>query len=239
MSKKILSIFFCFFFCFCSNNTEKKAFFLVEKPKQHPVFSPLPIPYIVTKENIKNELKLFLKNNKNNIDFYKRLEIFFEKKMIEDIIPYWYETKWDFNGYTAIPQNGTIACGYFVSTTLRDVGVKLNRVKIAQALPTDEAMMLAEGHHSIIIYNQTFFKNYALQTMHQQLEDGLYFMAFPQTHVGFLWKNKGNLFLIHSGKTAGKTVIEHLENLPFLHKFQYFLILPLSANHLFLKKWIM
>ncbi len=40
-------------------------------------------------------------------------------KLLNDIVPHWYGTPWDFNGHTNIPNQGEIACGYFVSTTLR------------------------------------------------------------------------------------------------------------------------
>ena len=40
---------------------------------------------------------------------------------------YWIGTKYDFNGTTNIPQQGGIACGYFVTGLLKDAGVKLNR----------------------------------------------------------------------------------------------------------------
>ncbi|WP_346883237.1 hypothetical protein [uncultured Algibacter sp.] len=44
-------------------------------------------------------------------------------KLINDIVPHWYGTTWDFNGHTNIPNQGDIACGYFVSTTLKHIGV--------------------------------------------------------------------------------------------------------------------
>ena len=52
--------------------------------------------------------------------------------MTDSVFPYWMGTKWDFNGISNVPGQGMIACGYFVSTTLKHVGFNLNRYKLAQ-----------------------------------------------------------------------------------------------------------
>ena len=57
--------------------------------------------------------------------------------LVDSIFHYWLGTKWSYNGYTDEPRNGVIACGYFVSTTLRDLGIQLNRYKTAQKASLD------------------------------------------------------------------------------------------------------
>ncbi len=52
--------------------------------------------------------------------------------LIDSIFPAWYDTPWDFNGISNVPGEGEIACGYFVSTTLKHAGFNLNRYKLAQ-----------------------------------------------------------------------------------------------------------
>jgi len=44
----------------------------------------------------------------------------------------WLGTDWDFNGTCTKPGSGKIACGYFVSTILRDAGFKVERIRLAQ-----------------------------------------------------------------------------------------------------------
>src|SRR5262245_48861455 len=44
------------------------------------------------------------------------------RSIVNDLFPFWYGTDWDFSGVTETPNQGKIACGYFVSTLLRDVG---------------------------------------------------------------------------------------------------------------------
>jgi hypothetical protein len=48
----------------------------------------------------------------------------------DDLLPQWSGTPWDFNGTTEIPGEGKIACGYFVTTILRDAGFKVQRAKM-------------------------------------------------------------------------------------------------------------
>ncbi len=60
-------------------------------------------------------------------------ETTFSHFIVDSIIPYWYGTKWNFYGTTEEPNKGTIACGYFVTTVLRDAGLHINRIKLAQA----------------------------------------------------------------------------------------------------------
>ncbi len=44
----------------------------------------------------------------------------------------WLGTPWDFNGICQTPGSGKIACGYFVSTILRDAGFGVERIRLAQ-----------------------------------------------------------------------------------------------------------
>lgn len=50
----------------------------------------------------------------------------------EALFPAWEGTPWDFYGTTETPREGKIACGYFVTTLLRDAGFRIERVKLAQ-----------------------------------------------------------------------------------------------------------
>lgn len=50
----------------------------------------------------------------------------------EELIPAWLGTPWDFYGTSETPGEGRIACGYFVSTVLRDAGVRVDRAPLAR-----------------------------------------------------------------------------------------------------------
>jgi hypothetical protein len=49
------------------------------------------------------------------------------------LFPAWYGTPWAYEGISQVPGKGEIACGYFVSTTLKHADFKLNRYRLAQA----------------------------------------------------------------------------------------------------------
>ncbi|MHB8872448.1 MAG: hypothetical protein ACYC8T_02060 [Myxococcaceae bacterium] len=49
-----------------------------------------------------------------------------------ELLPAWYGTPWEFYGTTEVPRQGAIACGYFVSTVLRDAGFRVERVNLAK-----------------------------------------------------------------------------------------------------------
>lgn len=75
----------------------------------------------------------------------------FTTHLVDRIIPHWYGTPWSFGGHTAVPNKGEIACGYFISTTLRDMGIKLNRYRLAQKSPIDEAKVISCGSEIISV----------------------------------------------------------------------------------------
>ena len=95
-------------------------------------------PYELLKYGIKKEQqhyyslynKALTKSKKDSI--VNKARLYLENKLITEIFPFWYGTGWDYNGISTVPQNGNIACGYFVSTTLRDAGINLDRIKLAQ-----------------------------------------------------------------------------------------------------------
>lgn len=51
---------------------------------------------------------------------------------LPELMRCWLGTPWDFNGTTETPGEGKIACGYFVSTVLRDAGFEVERFRLAQ-----------------------------------------------------------------------------------------------------------
>lgn len=93
-------------------------------------------------EKIKSALhEQYLKYNDstNRHQFLDAVSYVFSAFLINAIIPYWYGMEWDFDGYSAISNKGKIACGYFVSNTLKDMGIQLNRFRLAQQNPKNQA----------------------------------------------------------------------------------------------------
>ena len=67
--------------------------------------------------------------------------------IFKEIFPSWYGTPWDFYGTTQAPQQGKIACGYFVSTVLRDAGWRVQRVRLAQQASENIILSLTSEPH--------------------------------------------------------------------------------------------
>ncbi|AII50605.1 hypothetical protein [Hymenobacter sp. APR13] len=97
------------------------------------------------------------------------------------IWPAWYGTPWAFYGTTQQPQQNSIACGYFVTTTLRDAGLRLNRVALAKTTSEKLIQNLTDEAH-IRRYRLVPQRSFVAQM--QQLGDGLYIVGLD-FHVGF------------------------------------------------------
>jgi hypothetical protein len=161
----------------------------------------------------------------------------FTNQLVDKIIPHWYGTPWSFGGHTAIPNQGKIACGYFISTTLRDMGMKLNRYTLAQKSPIDEAKMISCGAEIKTVTQDTPEK--AFEEIDGLTKEGLYFIGFDEGHVGYLLKREGELLLIHSNYLAPISVcIEPLAAARVFKRFTTFHLVAISHNEVLLQRWL-
>ena len=187
------------------------------------------------------EMKAWVKQVKSGIDTNSitadSLSKLFTHLLVRKIIPYWYGTPWTFEGHTATPGQGTIACGYFISTTLRDLGINVNRYKLAQQYPINEAKTLALQNEVFEFSESTTEAN--IQTIRDSLETGVYFLGFDQSHTGFLYKNENGIFLIHSNYIHAQGVsAESIHNSEAFSYYNRFYIAPLSTNRQLLSSWL-
>lgn len=162
--------------------------------------------------------------------------ILFTEGLLETIIPHWYGTPWDFNGYTDTPNKGKIACGYFVSTTLLHMGIVLDRYKLAQQGPRDEAIALSlhQGHRTFA----GFPADARAKTINEALKEGLYFIGLDESHVGYLLKREGELYLIHANYTGDAVVtIQPLMQSVF-KDFMTWHIAEITYNRALLGYWL-
>ncbi len=165
------------------------------------------------------------------------IKIVFTNHLVDRIIPHWYGTPWSFGGHTAVPNQGKIACGYFISTTLRDMGIKLDRYKLAQKSPIDEAKVISCGAPIYNVVQEIPEK--ALEEIEKLTHEGLYFIGFDTGHVGYLLKRKGELFLIHSNYfSPGSVCIESLKNSRVFKSFSKFHIVDISNNEVLIQHWL-
>lgn len=158
----------------------------------------------------------------------------FIKQITQKIFPYWYGTKWDFNGTTQMPQEGSIACGYFVTTTLRDMGVPINRVKMAQCASEEMIRSLASKEHI------HYISNTSLSEFEKKIVgygNGLYIIGLDN-HTGFIHINGNEHHFIHStGWFPFKVVKDKISESSVLSKSNYRVVGKISDDESFLKKW--
>lgn len=155
----------------------------------------------------------------------------FTKQLLNRIIPHWYGTPWDFEGHTSIPNKGEIACGYFVSTTLRDMGLNLNRYKLAQKAPIYEAKSIA-----IDLINFKEFDHDSIFKFINEIKSGLYFVGLDN-HVGYLWINNGIAYFIHSNYITGVVMTELATESDAFYSSVYY-ISEISKNRELMEKWL-
>ena len=111
-----------------------------------------------------------------------------------DLITPWVGTRWAFYGTTETPGQGEIACGYFVSTVLRDAGLKVERVKLAQQASEYIVRTFSEPSHI-----RRFRAGDEAAVVEAVLEqpDGLYVVGLDY-HVGLLVRRGAEIEFCHS-----------------------------------------
>ena len=118
---------------------------------------------------------------------------YLNNKISKEIFPFWYGTRWDFNGTTRTPGKGNIACGYFVTNTLTDLGFNIPRIKWAQSASEVFIKKLAGT-------NVKRFSNQPLLEIKKHLftaGDGIYLVGLD-IHVGFIVVEDHAISFVHS-----------------------------------------
>lgn len=146
------------------------------------------------------------------------------------IFPAWYNTPWDFNGISNVPGEGQIACGYFVSTTLKHAGFNLNRYKLAQ----QAASVIVKS----ICGSSTWFTSKEALIQHLKAQpDGIYVLGLDY-HVGFLVVQQGVVDFVHSDYFNGKVVREPALKSAAFCATENYVIGALSNNKHVIANWL-
>lgn len=136
---------------------------------------------------------------KNNTPETKKALITY---LMDSLVPCWYGTPWDYNGISEVPGQGYIACGYFVTTTLRDAGMKINRVKMAQCIEQNLLYDLCTGHKKYSDKPLDYFVREIEKTGY-----GLYIVGLDN-HTGYIYNDGVNVWFIHSGVYPPKCALK-------------------------------
>ena len=157
--------------------------------------------------------------------------VFLHAALVNNVFPFWYDTAWDFNGTSNEPQRGQIACGYFVSTTLKHTGCNLNRYKVAQQYSHSIVKTLCSDVKRITSVD-------ALITYVSDRPDQLYVVGLDN-HVGFISKKDNEVTFIHSTFVGKVCVISERANESLvLKKSNLYVTGSLTANDALVLSWL-
>lgn len=151
------------------------------------------------------------------------------------ICPYWYGTDWDFNGTTETPQQGKIACGYFVTTVLRDAGLRLEREWLAQQASETMIKSLVAGEY-IRRFSNITLPDFVAKV--KQWGKGVYIVGLDK-HTGLLIHTGDDLYFVHSTYISPGTVVKEraIASLA-LGVSRYRVVGKISADNALLLRWL-
>lgn len=156
-------------------------------------------------------------------------------RQFRSLMPFWYGTRYSFYGQTETPGEGKIACGYFVTTVLEDLGLKIERNKLAQ-LPSEEMIKSLVGKGSIRRFSQYTITDFLVGV--RETGTGLYVVGLD-THTGFLLYQNNEMRFIHaSGRFPFAVVNEQAKESIILGKSNYRIIGKLSDDEKVLQNWL-
>lgn len=160
------------------------------------------------------------------------------RALADELLPAWSGTPWSMQGTATHPGEDSIACGYFVSTVLRDAGLDLNRVKFGQAAAL--RIQRATTPDGVKVHRFFSIPPARLAERIAALGDGVYLIGLD-VHVGFVVVDGEDVWFVHSSYTDDRVVIrESLANAKAIANSQshgYF-VSELFSTDASVRKWL-
>jgi hypothetical protein len=158
------------------------------------------------------------------------------RSIYTEIFPSWYGTGWDFNGTTEVPRQGKIACGYFVSTVLRDAGWRVQRVRLAQQASENIILSVTAELHI------KRFRRIPIEDFVKTVKEwgpGIYVVGLD-IHTGFIVNNGEGVYFIHSSYVDPFMVVKEraLES-KILQTSAYRVLGKITADDELMKGWLL
>ena len=154
----------------------------------------------------------------------------------KEIFPSWYGTPWDFNGTTEVPQQGKIACGYFVSTVLRDAGWRVQRVRLAQQASENIILSLTTDPY-VRRFRRVPIGDFVSAV--KKWGPGLYVVGLD-IHTGFIVNTGSEVYFIHSSYVEPYMVVrEKAIESKILAASNYRVLGSITSDALLIEKWLL
>ena len=121
------------------------------------------------------------------------------RSLRDEILPAWNGTPWAMNGTSQVPQEGKIACGYFISTTLLHAGFHVERRRLGQQASEHITRSLVTSEPIWRTSDQPIDQFVARL---RRGGDGIYLVGLD-SHVGYVIVDGANTWFHHSGPNNG------------------------------------
>jgi hypothetical protein len=128
---------------------------------------------------------------------------YLERALVDVVLPRWDGTPWSFHGTSTTPGAGTIACGYFVSTTLEEAGLRVERARLAQQ-PAEAIIKTLVPPDAIARFSDVPIEKFV--TAVTTRGEGLYVVGLDN-HVGFLIVKAGDVLFHHASYVPPAKVV--------------------------------
>ncbi|WP_051697631.1 hypothetical protein [Prevotella sp. 10(H)] len=188
----LLAVFFLFS-CSSKSNEQKESEIVNEVTEIENLK-----PYAELKKETIEKREAFRKAyeaNKNNKEKQDSILLEAQKYLLtisDDFFRSWYNTPWTFHGHSQTPKEGSIACGYFVTTTLRDMGFNIPRIKWAQQA---SEYLIKKVSTDIKRFQQKPMKD--IVSYIESKGEGLYIVGLD-SHVGYIYYLNGKMSFVHA-----------------------------------------
>lgn len=162
------------------------------------------------------------------------------QRTLEELLPEmmrcWLGTPWDFNGICETPGSGKIACGYFVSTILRDAGFEVERIRLAQQ-PSQRIIGTFMPNKMMTIRAGQNYDTFVDEA--RERGPGIHIVGLDN-HVAFLViPESGGIRFIHSSGAHPYCVVdEDRKNAGSLQRSNYRVIGNLTRNPEVIHGWL-
>lgn len=208
--------------------------------RETPVSSVKPTPgqvysYEEVKSNIKARQKQLAKKYPAITGEVPELTDYWVETIGNTLYKKWENTPWDFNGTTVRPKDGAIACGYFVTTLLRDMNFNLDRTKLSVCA---SSLMMRSLCPDQRIMNLSGLDYSAFNDRLTYSGKGVYIIGLD-FHTGLIVNDGKENWFIHSNYIGRKGVTrEPVLNSAALRSSKTRWVVSLTKDKEFMHRWL-
>lgn len=194
--------------------------------------------YEELKKEIAQHRKVFSDQYVNAVDKNKvlaEIKNYWISVLGNDLYEQWKGTPWDFNGTTKMPRQGNIACGYFVTGLLQDMGYVLDRVKLSTCASLTMMKSLAPEQP---VWNLSYLTYAEFNKKIKETGKGIY-IAGLDFHTGFIVNDGTETWFLHSNYIGRQGVIkEKITSSAALQASKTRFVIALTEDEAFLVRWM-